>query len=173
MTLPMSWKTYNILPITLSNTPSGNPTTSPPFPHPSPPTNPHRIHWFACDKILKVAMPSKLHECPAEWLNEMTTKACRNGLIAEVWDETMRISPSPEYNNFVGKYAGSVKEADWTFLPLVGPDRAKKAEFPSVVLESGCSESAKKLHRDARLWKVGSGGEVRVVLQVKFYQPDT
>ena len=57
-------------------------------------------------------------------------------------------------------------------MPLVGPDWMAKAEYPSVVLESGWYESAKALERDARLWQLGSEGAVRVVLQVKFSRPD-
>ncbi|RPB04943.1 hypothetical protein L873DRAFT_1186548 [Choiromyces venosus 120613-1] len=131
-----------------------------------------RIHWFAPDKILKVVMPSQLHECVAAWLFEMITAARGQGLIPQAWDETIDIKPSPTYNNFIGEYAGSVKEADLTFIPRVGPERAQKAAFPSVVLESGWSESAEQLQRDARLWQVGSGREVRVVLHAKFYQPN-
>ncbi|RPA90968.1 hypothetical protein L873DRAFT_1820274 [Choiromyces venosus 120613-1] len=117
-------------------------------------------------------MPSELHECAEEWLREMIVDARMQGIIPQGWRGTMQISHSAEYNNFIGKYTGSVKEADLTFVPLVGPDWAKKAKFPSVVLESGWSESAVQLVRDARLWQGGSGREVRVVLQVKFYRPD-
>ncbi|KAG0641878.1 hypothetical protein HOY80DRAFT_1134904 [Tuber brumale] len=44
------------------------------------------------------------------------------------------------------------------------------AEFPSVVLESGWIEPVGQLHRDATLWQQGSGGQVRVVIQVKHFQ---
>ncbi|RPA90033.1 hypothetical protein L873DRAFT_510071 [Choiromyces venosus 120613-1] len=55
---------------------------------------------------------------------------------------------------------------------MVGPDWTQKAEYPSVVLESGWDESMQQLHRDAQLWQRGSGGEVCVVIQVKFYRPN-
>ncbi|KAG0123589.1 hypothetical protein HOY82DRAFT_229873 [Tuber indicum] len=131
-----------------------------------------RIHWFASDKQLKVVMPSKLHECAAVWLNEMIIKAVMGAIIPEIWAETMQISPSPEYKNFVGEYRGYTKEVDLTFIPLFDTDPPRKAEFPSVVLESGWDESAVALHRDARTWLVGSDGEVRVAIQVKFYRAD-
>ena len=51
-----------------------------------------------------------------------------------------------------------------------GPDWDVKARFPSIVLETGWAEPAEKLAQDARLWQKGSEGEVRVVLQVKFYK---
>ncbi|KAG0632697.1 hypothetical protein HOY80DRAFT_1115458 [Tuber brumale] len=75
-----------------------------------------------------------------------------------------------KYKDFGAPFARAVKEADFTFIPLVGPGRTKSAEFPFVVLESGWSESAARLREDARLWQGGSAGTVRVVLQVKFYQ---
>ena len=73
------------------------------------------------------------------------------------------------YKNFGAPFARAVKEADFTFIPMVGPGRTKGAKFPSVVLESGWSESATRLREDARLWQEGSAGAVRVVLQIKFY----
>ncbi|KAG0641890.1 hypothetical protein HOY80DRAFT_952741 [Tuber brumale] len=129
-----------------------------------------RIHWFAADKILKVVMPSKLHGCPAGWLLEIIGDGLSDGIIPKVWNRTMDIAPSPEYDNFMSPYRGSSKEADLTFVPHIGANWTTEAEFPSVVLESGWSEPAGQLHRDATLWQQGSGGQVRVVIQVKFFQ---
>ncbi|RPA93226.1 hypothetical protein L873DRAFT_78751 [Choiromyces venosus 120613-1] len=117
-------------------------------------------------------MPSNLHACAASWLLKMITRALAHGLIPQVWDDTMMIMTAPEFNNFINEFAGSFKEADLTFLPCVGPERAQIAEYPSVVLESGWSESASRLQDDAKLWQEGSGRAVRVVLQVKFYRPN-
>lgn len=58
------------------------------------------------------------------------------------------------------------------FVPFTGPDRMQCAAFPSVVLESGWYESIARREEDARLWQEGSGNAVRVVLQVKFHEPD-
>ena len=72
----------------------------------------------------------------------------------------------------MGKYSGSFKEADFTFLPLAGPDGNQPPEFPTVVLESGWSESSTRLRQDTRLWQMGSRMAVRVVLQAKFHLVD-
>ncbi|KAG0136444.1 hypothetical protein HOY82DRAFT_549888, partial [Tuber indicum] len=128
-----------------------------------------RIHWFAYEKILKVVIPSKLHECAAKWLYEMISEGLAAGTIPKVWVRTMGISPSPEYDNFIGQYRSSKKEGDLTFVPRVGPGWID-AEFPAVVLESGWSEAADQLSRDAALWLRGSGGQVHVVVQVKFFK---
>ena len=66
-----------------------------------------------------------------------------------------------------------MKEADFTFIPRIGPGRQQSAAYPSVVLESGWHESSSRLLADSRLWQAGSAGAVRVVLQVKFYEPDS
>ncbi|RPA89682.1 hypothetical protein L873DRAFT_1822352 [Choiromyces venosus 120613-1] len=68
-------------------------------------------------------MPSKLHESASVWLNEMIMKARMRGIIPQVWAEIIEISPSPEYNNFVGNYTASVMVADLTLVPIVGPER--------------------------------------------------
>ncbi|RPA90026.1 hypothetical protein L873DRAFT_1795752 [Choiromyces venosus 120613-1] len=121
-----------------------------------------QIHWFAADRILKVVIPSPLHECAGGWINQMIVVAAMRGILPKVWPKTMLLTSSP----------GSKKEADLTFVPMVGPDWTQKAEYPSVVLESGWDESMQQLHRDAQLWQRGSGGEVCVVIQVKFYRPN-
>lgn len=75
-----------------------------------------------------------------------------------------------------------MKEADFTFIPRIGPGSQliprikpgsqQSAAYPSVVLESGWHESSKRLLADYKLWQEGSAGAVRVVLQAKFYEPD-
>lgn len=53
------------------------------------------------------------------------------------------------------------KEADSSFKPRC---RNREGDFPTLVIESGVSESVPRMRVDARLWLVGSGGEVKVVL---------
>lgn len=59
--------------------------------------------------------------------------------------------------NFVGgPYGGSRKEPDL----LV---RSDAIQMPSIVMESGWSESITELQNDINLWLVGGGGDVRLV----------
>ncbi|PWW78046.1 hypothetical protein C7212DRAFT_316298, partial [Tuber magnatum] len=131
-----------------------------------------RIHWFRGERVLKIVMPSKMHECVGAWISATISRASRRGLIPDLWEDTMQVMNAPEYDNFVGDYAGYLKEADVTFVPFVGPNWTEPAEFPSVVLESGWSESSTRLLEDARLWQIGSQMAVRVVLLAKFYRED-
>ncbi|RPB04241.1 hypothetical protein L873DRAFT_1459387 [Choiromyces venosus 120613-1] len=102
-----------------------------------------RVHWFPGEKYLKVVMPTKIHEIPVRWI------------LNEIQDAI---------------FNGYTKEADLTIIPMLGPNWDQEALFPSVVLETGWAESAEKLAEDVTLWQVGSGGQVRVVFQLKFYK---
>jgi hypothetical protein len=42
--------------------------------------------------------------------------------------------------------------------------RSRKTDWPTIVLESGWSESLTRLRRDARLWLEESRGDVKIVL---------
>jgi hypothetical protein len=54
------------------------------------------------------------------------------------------------------------KEGDSTFKPL--SIRPREADWPTIVLESGWSESLTRLRRDAHIWLDNSGGDVKIVL---------
>ncbi|KAG0129266.1 hypothetical protein HOY82DRAFT_652401 [Tuber indicum] len=104
-------------------------------------------------------MPSALHESASAWLYDEISDGLATGVIPRAWVRKIMINALPVYKNFKGEYAGYIKEADMTFIPLLGPDWTKKREFPSAVLESGWSEPADRLKLDARLWLVFAGGQ--------------
>jgi hypothetical protein len=54
------------------------------------------------------------------------------------------------------------KEGDSAFKPL--SIRPRKADWPTIVLEFGWSESLVKLRQDAHRWLENSGGDVKIVL---------
>ena len=65
---------------------------------------------------------------------------------------------------------GSQKEADcswrpWTTRPLI-PD------WPTLVIESGISQSRDRLVADAHWWLENSGGQVKIVLVISFSQSE-
>ena len=47
------------------------------------------------DKILKIIMPSRIHESPGEWMHEMLQTATARVILPEIFGRTMRISGSP------------------------------------------------------------------------------
>ena len=54
------------------------------------------------------------------------------------------------------------KEGDSAFKPL--SIRPREADWPTIVLESGWSESLTRLRQDAHIWLENSGGDVKIVL---------
>ena len=61
------------------------------------------------------------------------------------------------------RFAGrrSFKEGDSAFKPLT---RQNENDWPTIVIESGLSESLRRLRADARWWLENSGGDVRIVV---------
>lgn len=62
--------------------------------------------------------------------------------------------------------SGSAKQPDAQFLPKRLP-RARTKKWPTLVVESGFSESPSKLMSDARFWLTQFNGEVQVVITIK------
>jgi hypothetical protein len=77
---------------------------------------------------------------------------------------------STEYNNFIGPFAGSVKEPIFAFIPRVG---TVPPLFPSVVLETGWNQPGPRVQQIRQLWLEGTGYETRVVLVLEFSLPNT
>ncbi|RPA98355.1 hypothetical protein L873DRAFT_1039087 [Choiromyces venosus 120613-1] len=130
-----------------------------------------RVHFSAPDRHLRVVMPSYLHEAAGGWLVRQHGRWRARGLIDDAADEAIVMLPSPRVTNFIGQYAGSVKEPDFSFIP-VDPNGLPR-EFPSVILESGWASTIPDLVDDCRVWHQGSGKCVRVVILVKTYKPNT
>ncbi|KAG0129605.1 hypothetical protein HOY82DRAFT_651845 [Tuber indicum] len=129
-----------------------------------------RVHFSAPDHHLRVVMPSYLHEAAGGWLGRQYGWWRTSGLIDDDADEAMDMLPSPRVDNFVGQFATSVKEPDFSFVP-VGPNGLRR-DFPSIVLESGWTSSGPELVDGRIVWHEGSGGRVRVVILVKAYKPN-
>ncbi|KLJ05799.1 hypothetical protein EMPG_10772 [Blastomyces silverae] len=62
-----------------------------------------------------------------------------------------------------------IKTPDTSYRPRLRP-ATRSAEWPSLVLEVGYSESASKLRKDASWWLTESQGGVRVVITLKLFR---
>jgi len=69
-----------------------------------------------------------------------------------------------------GKYFGlrSAKEGDTGYKPRV---RNREADWPTIVFDSGLSESLAQLRGDAHWWLTSSGGDVKIVVLIKIRAP--
>ena len=73
------------------------------------------------------------------------------------------------YSGFVGNWANSTKTPDLCYSPRID---GVPTVFPTIVLESGWSESQTHLENDCKLWLEGSAGAVKVVLLYKLFEPN-
>ncbi|KAG0642495.1 hypothetical protein HOY80DRAFT_1036437 [Tuber brumale] len=129
-----------------------------------------RVHFSALDHHLTVVMPNLLHEAAGAWLIEQYTRWRVSNLINSEASRAIMKPVSPRIDNFIGPYANTVKEPDFSFLP-VGPGRVAR-DFPSVVLEAGWSSTGVQLTNARRIWHDGSGGRVMVVILIKLFKPN-
>jgi hypothetical protein len=49
----------------------------------------------------------------------------------------------------------------------------KGSPYPTIVLESGWSESWERLCNDRQLWSEGSGYAIQLIILVKMYRPNS
>jgi hypothetical protein len=66
-----------------------------------------------------------------------------------------------EFTGFLGQYTSSRKEPDAHIVP-------DSLNMPTIVVESGWSESRVQLHRDRDLWLIGGRGLVNVAIIIKW-----
>lgn len=65
------------------------------------------------------------------------------------------------FKSFAGQYTGSLKEPDFCLF-------TNSTNLPTVVIESGWSESRLVLERDRNLWLQGGQGTVQIVMIIKW-----
>ena len=109
----------------------------------------HYVDW----NILIVKVPTAEHEAAhRNFGKRLNTRAAGMGLEDEFF--------------YVGATKFQVrrasKEGDSAFKPL--SIRPRKADWPTIVIEAGWSESLRKLRLDAGFWLEDSGEEVKIVL---------
>ncbi|PWW74331.1 hypothetical protein C7212DRAFT_346363 [Tuber magnatum] len=100
-----------------------------------------RVHFIAPDGYLRVVMAGPLHETSVTWMRRECLSWAYDGLLTPRGYRQMTDSLIL-HNNFVGAFAGSRKTPDLTYTPIINGIRR---EFPTVVLESGWSESRAQL----------------------------
>ncbi|KAG0138222.1 hypothetical protein HOY82DRAFT_596303 [Tuber indicum] len=127
-----------------------------------------RIHFIAPDGYLRVVMPSALHESVVFWMRNERCSWSQQGLLTSAATRAI-CDGLVTHENFLGIFKGSCKIPDLAYIPCINRIRA---QFPTIVLESGWTESETQLLRDCQLWQQGSAGGVRVVLLFKMFAPN-
>ncbi|KAG0138226.1 hypothetical protein HOY82DRAFT_596307 [Tuber indicum] len=127
-----------------------------------------RLHFIAPDGYLRVVIPSAVHESAVGWMRKQWASWIHQNLLipsaTEAIDDVLIT-----YDNFVGIFEGSSKTPDLAYIPCF---KGIGSQFPSIVLESGWTESEAQLLRDGEIWQQGTAGAVKVVLLFKMCAPN-
>lgn len=116
-----------------------------------------RMAYYAdIDLLIVKLMPSVSHEAAHRYFSQDF-----DGRIQD-----MEVPRSELYPIGAGQIEGrnSSKEADSAYKPL--PARSGKKDWPTIVFESGLSESLGRLRTDAKWWLIESGGQVKIAVLI-------
>ncbi|KAJ9191511.1 hypothetical protein DTO164E3_6896 [Paecilomyces variotii] len=102
-------------------------------------------------------MPTELHDCHQNWINAQKFRWYRTGQITAHEYEYLRVMVGTTIPFIHGPYARSRKEPDLLL-------RVDGRRLPSLVVESGWSESFPRLEEDMNLWLVGGQGQVKATI---------
>ncbi|KAG5300713.1 hypothetical protein I7I48_00505 [Histoplasma ohiense] len=75
--------------------------------------------------------------------------------------DQLTLSSGTTFRSFQAPYTSSLKQSDWFF-------QVQGQYLPTIVVESGWTETTTKLHRDMRLWLIGGANQVQLVLLLKW-----
>ncbi|PGH35562.1 hypothetical protein GX50_01543 [[Emmonsia] crescens] len=120
-----------------------------------------RISYNPLTQVLTArVMPTTIHDCHQEWLsNELLDMVVAGFLtIAERKELNLRVGTT--FKGFATPYTSATKEPDACILP-------DTLSLPTVVVETGWSESWPRLDAEKDLWLVG-GASVELVLLIRW-----
>ncbi|OJJ46530.1 hypothetical protein ASPZODRAFT_132600 [Penicilliopsis zonata CBS 506.65] len=117
-----------------------------------------RLTYNAFLKILRIeVMPTRLHDAHQRWAINASQNWARDGTLNSQESEILNMGVSTTFDGFTGVYQGSAKEPDFFF-------QIDSNDFPSIVIESGWSESFSHLRADKDLWIMGNNSVTMVIL---------
>ncbi|KAL4780853.1 hypothetical protein BJX76DRAFT_364024 [Aspergillus varians] len=117
----------------------------------------YRFQWEGTSGLIKV-LPSYTHDMTTDMVTRtIDDKLSAMGIrtVDRRWAGTSTYKPTTTKG----------KQGDQAFVPpsrCPSPQRA--VDWPTVVIETGVSESCPRLREDARWWLANSSGDVRIVL---------
>ncbi|CUS15112.1 unnamed protein product, partial [Tuber aestivum] len=115
----------------------------------------HFLYVNQAQTLVAKLMLSGIHEVATSEFGRMLWK--KTASMGDDLDEDLLDMRGTRY-----KGVSSSKEADSAFRPQ--SSRPHKTNWPTVVVESGVSETLERLRVDAKWWLYNSSGDVRIVL---------
>ncbi|PWY67038.1 hypothetical protein BO83DRAFT_319384 [Aspergillus eucalypticola CBS 122712] len=129
--------------------------------HPDVERRTSRVSYNSLEKTLWVrAMPTYLHDAHQQWVMSSMLDWAYDGLVKKGEHLKIAFGVGTRFEGFIGAYTSSSKEPD-LYLS------ARTDRMPSVVIESGWSESFPRLRIDKDLWLAGTV-EVEYVILLKW-----
>jgi len=120
-----------------------------------------RLGYNTVTKVLSATIiPTEVHDSHHEWIRRGISDWKDAGLLTPAENYNTKLKVGTSIRDFTGPYQNSRKDPDL----LLRPDNQK---MPSVVIESGWSETYPRLLSDMQLWLNGSV-DVNVVLVLKW-----
>ncbi|KAM5445004.1 hypothetical protein MferCBS31731_000461 [Microsporum ferrugineum] len=105
-------------------------------------------------------MPTVVHDCHQEWLSNELLDMVVVGFLTVAERKELNLRVGTTFKGFATPYTSATKEPDACILPDTLP-------LPTVVVETGWSESWPRLDADKDLWLVG-GASVELVLLIRW-----
>ncbi|PUU82785.1 hypothetical protein B9Z19DRAFT_1061551 [Tuber borchii] len=121
-----------------------------------------RLHYSAPDRYLRLVLSTEIHGSAASWMRSEVATWFGDGRL-DVATLYKILGWKTTYENFSGEYATSKKTPDLAWTPCIN---SLHNDYPSVVLESGPSESNTQLMRDSLVWLQGTDGAVKSVFPI-------
>lgn len=110
---------------------------------------------LSSNQLTIVEIPTRVHHAAGGWLS----MAIAQGLTRMGVNIRRELLP-------LGTATFDHKEADQSYFPSQKRS-GKTGDWPTITLETGWSESHKKLREDAEKWLTDSNGDVKAVITVK------
>ncbi|OJD16585.1 hypothetical protein AJ78_03276 [Emergomyces pasteurianus Ep9510] len=121
-----------------------------------------RLSYNSFTQILDVyVMPTFIHDCQTMWLIKEFHRMESSTFLTPAEYDQLTLSSGTTFRSFQAPYTSSLKQPD-SFFQVQGQ------YLPTIVAESGWSETTAKLHRDMRLWLIGGANQVQLVLLPKW-----
>ncbi|KAK2747704.1 hypothetical protein FQN55_004874 [Onygenales sp. PD_40] len=121
-----------------------------------------RISYNSLTQILTARVrPTNVHDCHQEWLDDEIYLMTRAGFLTHLEKRSLRMRVGTSYQGFAPPYTSSSKQPDTCIVP-------DDLRLPTVVIETGWTESWPRLNADKDLWLVGGGGSVELVLLIRW-----
>ncbi|GLA87419.1 hypothetical protein AtubIFM56815_001845 [Aspergillus tubingensis] len=122
------------------------------------------LGYDSATEIFSVNMATFLHNCCLSWTSDQILEAHLQGIFTSNESRHVNLGGnSGFYGNFVSPWADSYKEPDTYIINYESP-----SPLPTVVIESGYTESTARLYADRDLWLQGGAPHVNVVILIKW-----